>query len=540
MGTVLTGSDPRIPEALLDPAAYPHAATDIRLIETHISWVLLAGEFAYKLKKPVNLGFLDFSRLEQRLHFCREELRLNRRLAPSMYLDVAPLRRTEHGLRFSEVCAEAKDPLADSPAQESPVVEYAVRMRRFPQHAQLDRQLAAGNLEPSDMESMAALIAEFHTHAARIPAASDWGTPDAVVAPVRENFAQLGQFLDTPGLARLERWSRTTFARLESRFAVRRAAGFVRECHGDLHLRNMARSGDGFIAFDGIEFEPALRWIDIFSDLAFLVMDLESRGHRDLAWRLLNHWLAITGDYAGLDLLPWYLVYRHLVRAKVDGIRLQQSGTDAAEQEYLRQRIDRHLALAEATAQPGNAGMAPALLMTCGLSGSGKSWLARELSGLLPAIVLRSDIERKRMFGPGRKDGPLDQGIYSHQSTAFTYARLRDLARAVLRSGHTVIVDASFLKPDRRAPFIELAGQLGANYLWLRCEAPSGVLQQRVAARAQAGDDPSDAGPDVLAAQLEAAELPAADSAQTLTVCTDDTLDYQGLLKQIHERLGAS
>ncbi len=524
--STLTGpmprSDPdmRIPQSLLDPSVYPHPAADIRLVETHISWVLLAGDYAYKLKKPVNLGFLDFSRLAQRKHFCEEELRLNRRLAPSMYLDVVTLRRTDQGLRF---------------ADHGPVIEYAVRMRRFRQASQLDRQLEAGKLDGSDMESMAELIANFHLYAERAPAAVDWGTPSAVLAPVRANFRQLSDAMNTPLLARLEQWTETTFTRLALRLAIRRAAGFVRECHGDLHLRNMARTDHGFLAFDGIEFEPSLRWIDVFSDLAFLVMDLESRGHRNLGWRLLNHWLAITGDYAGLDLLPWYLVYRHMVRAKVDGIRLAQPGLDAAETEYLQQRIDRHLTLADQATLPAS----PALMMTCGLSGSGKSWLARELSGLLPAVVLRSDIERKRLLGPGRRDGPLGQGIYSSQAGDLTYARLRDLARTVLASGHSVIVDASFLQPERRTPFMDLAAQLELPYLWLCCEAPEAVLRQRVVARASSGEDPSDAGPAVLAAQLRTEHgVPAVESDRTLIVHTDRRLDPDLLLGRIRALSG--
>jgi len=519
-------SDPDrlIPQSLLDPAVYPHPAADIQLIETHISWVLLAGDYAYKLKKPINLGFLDFSLLAQRKHFCEEELRLNRRLAPSMYLDVVTLRRTDQGVRFTD---------------HGPVVEYAVRMRRFEQDAQLDRQLKAGKLDTADMERMADLIASFHLNAARAPAESNWGTPGAVAAPARENFHQLASSLDSPLLTRLEHWTETTYARLTIRLATRRAAGFIRECHGDLHLRNMARTDSGFLAFDGIEFEPALRWIDVFSDLAFLVMDLESRGHRDLGWRLLNDWLTITGDYSGLDLLPWYLVYRHMVRAKVDGIRLAQPDLDTAEIKYLQQRIDRHLMLAEAATLPVSPHSQPALIMTCGLSGSGKSWLARELSGLLPAVVLRSDIERKRLLGPGRSDGPLDQGIYSNAAGDLTYARLRDLARTVLASGHTTIVDASFLQAGRRTPFMELAAKLGIPYLWLCCEAPAAVLRQRVSDRSGRGDDPSDAGPAVLAAQLRTDHgLPADESDRTLTVRTDRPLDLDLLVGQIRALTG--
>lgn len=507
----------RIPEALLHSAAYPHPAADIRLIETHISWVLLAGDFAYKLKKPVDLGFLDFSRLARRKHFCEEELRLNRRLAPRLYLDVMTLSETDQGLRFGG---------------SGKIVEYAVRMRRFPQQAQLDRQLDQGDLDEDDMDPIADLIGEFHLGALVAPAAARWGTPEAVAAPARENFAQLRDVVDDPVVSMLQGWTEQAYPRLALRFAVRRATGFVRECHGDLHLRNMARIGGQYLAFDGIEFEPALRWIDVISDAAFLFMDLQSRDHPRLAWRFLNRWLMVTGDYAGLDLLDWYVVYRHMVRAKVDGIRLGQTGLAEEESRHLRQRLQHHLSLAHATTKRTS----PALLMTWGLSGSGKSWLARQLAPALPAVIVRSDVERKRMLGAGVPDAPLDQGIYSSKASDLTYARLRELARKVLASGHNVIVDASFLDPARWTPFVELARHFCVPHLFLRCEADREVLQERVVARARGGDDPSDAGLAVLAAQCQRFGDSGPD-ADAVTIHTDRNPDMDRLGDEIRMRL---
>ena len=515
-----------ITEALRDPAVYPHPAADIRLIETHISWVLLAGDFAYKLKKPVDLGFLDFSSLARRKHFCEEELRLNRRLAPDLYLDVVTLRRTSSGLRFGDT---------------GEIVEYAVRMRRFPQAAQLDRQLAAGGVGREDMDRIAEFIGEFHRRADVAPAATPWGSPREVMAPAFENFTQMETTWpgSAPGsapdstIAALRRWTEQTASRLAVRFAIRRATGHIRECHGDLHLRNMARIDGDLLAFDGIEFAPALRWIDVISDAAFLFMDLESRDRPRLAWRFLNQWLAVTGDYGGLDLLPWYLVYRHMVRAKVDAIRLGQGALEDEEERYLRRRIQRHLQLAKSNSRKGS----PALIMTWGLSGSGKSWLAAALGCSLPAVVLRSDLERKRLLGEGGRDAPLDQGIYSRVASDQTYRRLRDLARRILRSGFTVIVDASFLDPGRRTPFIELATELDVPQLFLRCEADPEVLYQRVVTRAREGHDPSDAGPGVLAAQRRRyGDL--APEADSLIVHTDRDIDLDSLGDRVRERLG--
>lgn len=513
----LVHADTTIAQALQSPDVYPHPAADIRLIETHISWVFLAGSYAYKLKKPVDLGFLDFSSLARRKHFCEEELRLNRRLAPAIYQDVVTLRRTAGGLRFGD---------------SGEIVEYAVRMRRFPQSGQLDRQLAAGRLDEQDVDRIAALVGAFHRSTDLAPAAAEWGSPRTVAAPAFENFIQMETLWPESRVAELKRWTEQTWARLAMRFAIRRATGHVRECHGDLHLRNMARIGGEFVAFDGIEFDPALRWIDVISDTAFLFMDLESRDRPRLAWRFMNRWLEITGDYSGMDLLPWYVVYRHMVRAKVDAIRLGQGTLGDEEAAHLGRRIRHHLDLAGAWLGQGSGG----LLMTWGLSGSGKSRLAASLGGALPAVVLRSDVERKRLLGKGSRDMPLDLGIYSRTASDLTYGRLLDLTRKILTSGFRVIVDASFLEPARRAPFVDLAARLGVPHLFLRCEAPPEILRERVVRRAQEGHDPSDAGPEVLAAQMSRYQSlgPETDS---LVVDTDRDPDLSHLTGQIRDRL---
>ncbi len=510
--------------SLLSPECFPHPADPVELIETHISWVLLAGDFAYKLKKPVDLGFLDFTTLERRAHFCAEELRINRRLAPELYLDVVTLRRAGGRLRFGD---------------QGDIVEYAVRMRRFDQDQQLDRCLDRGDLGATDVDEIAALIGTFHESAATAPDTSDWGTPEAVLRPVRENFAHLGPGLGDVSreraVAQLRRWTDAVFPVLSPVIADRRHGGRVRECHGDLHLRNMARVGGRIVAFDGIEFDPALRWIDVLSDSAFLIMDLESRGRRGLAWRFLNGWLRITGDFEGLALLRWYLAYRHMVRAKVDAIRLTQPGLEPDEDSRLRGRIDGHLALAmEAAAEPS-----PVLIIASGVSGSGKSWLAERIAERLPAVWLRSDIERKRLFGldPTERPGPERVAeIYGPGATRRTYRRLADLAGIVLRAGLNVIVDATYLSRVERESLVALADTLGVPAVILACHAPPAELERRVRRRRQAGRDPSDADLNVLRDQLRRQE-PFAMSEPVIEVLTDETLDIGELLADIRGRL---
>lgn len=510
---------------LLSPDCFPHPADVVELIETHISWVLLAGDYAYKIKKPVDLGFLDFTTLERRAYFCTEELRINRRLAPQLYLDVATLRRNNDRLRFGD---------------RGEIVDYAVRMRRFDQDQQLDRCLQRGDFGPAEVDEIGELIGRFHESAPTAPEESAWGRPDTVLRPVRENFTQLGPRLADGGrrapVERLREWTEASFPVLAPAIARRRSAGRVRECHGDLHLRNMARVDGRIVAFDGIEFDPALRWIDVVSDSAFLMMDLDSRGHRPLAWRFLNRWLRVTGDYDGLALLRWYLVYRHMVRTKVDAIRLGQRGLGAAEASRLGGRIDRHLSLAlEASADP-----APGLIVACGVSGSGKSWLAERLAESLPAVWLRSDVERKRMFDMDAADRPSAESaeaLYSTETTRRTYQRLADLAAATLEAGLVVIVDATFLKREDRRALAGVAERMNTPQVVLSCSAPLDVLEARVSRRREQDRDPSDADLAVLRDQLGNQES-FGQTESVIEVGTGDPVDVDRLATDLRRALG--
>jgi uncharacterized protein len=480
-------TSPEFVAQLLRPQAWPWPADRVELIETHISWVFLAGEFACKFKKPIELGFLDFRERERRVHFCEEELRLNRRLAPEIYLDVLGARQTPDGWRVG-------------PPGEG--AEPAVRMRRFPDDARLDRQLEAGLLGGEELVVFARELARFQRSLPPALPGSGFGDAQAVARPPLANFRALqDQGLDAHSAARVEAlkaWTLDRAAKLAPLFDARLAGGFIREGHGDLHLANMVRLAERIAAFDGIEFDPALRWIDLQSEVAFLLMDLESRERPELGWRFYNAWLAALGDYDGLAVLGWYLVYRHLVRAKVDGIRLAQAGLEGGEAARLRTRQARHIELAAWHARPPP----PLLLITTGYSGSGKSRLAARLSARLPAAWLRSDLERKRLHGldpmAAAPEG-VGQGLYSAASTERTYTRLAQLARTALGAGFNTLLDAAFLEADRRDAFVELGLQAGARPVVLACEAPAELLRARVAGRR---GDPSDADLAVLEAQL--------------------------------------
>jgi aminoglycoside phosphotransferase family enzyme len=372
-------------EALSNPLHYPHPATPVVKLETHISYIFLAGDYAYKIKKPLNLGFLDFTSLEQRKLYCSEEVRLNRRLAPDLYIDFIP------------ISGSVDQPiLGGDPVN---ALEYAVRMRRFAQHALLDRCLSEGILKPHHMDALARQLAQFHGSIARAGGDTPFGTPEHVQQPVLDNFTQTRALLKDPEdlrkLAELERWSKAIYERLQPLLTSRRAEGFIRECHGDLHLGNMILQDDEITVFDCIEFNEDLRWIDTISDLAFLTMDLHRRGASALAWRLLNGYLEFSGDYAGLQILTYYQVYRAMVRAKIAAIRLNQPDLDAGQQAETQKECRSYLDLALHFSHP----LAPFLLITHGVSGSGKTHITAQLLELMSAIRIRSDVERKRLFG---------------------------------------------------------------------------------------------------------------------------------------------
>lgn len=356
--------------------------SDAELIETHISWVLLSGKFAYKIKKSLNLGFVDFSTLARRHFCCQEELRLNRRLAPDVYLDVIAITGTIELPLFSG---------------SGEIIEYCVKMRRFSQEGLLSHhpKLITERL----VASLAGDVAGFHADIDRAGPQLEYGSPERIIRPVLENFEQIQTLLDDSTLedllSELRRWTVSRFQLLRGTMERRKSEGFVRECHGDLHLGNIALEADRLIIFDGIEFNPDLRWVDTMSELAFLLMDIEEKGSSRLSWRLLDSYLEITGDYRGLEMLNFYIVYRAMVRAKVSSLRSAQSDTSEAERRALAADVHRYLE----TAQKHTHAQAVALLITHGLSASGKSTYCRQLLEQLPAVRLRSDVERKRLAG---------------------------------------------------------------------------------------------------------------------------------------------
>lgn len=482
---------------LLDPGAYPHPVDRVDAMTTHISQLFLAGDFVYKLKRPVSLGFVDFSTLGRRRFYCEEELRLNRRLAPQLYLDVVPVVRARDRVRVMG---------------EGEVIDYAVRMRRFPQQSLLSEQPLDGAL----IDRLAERVASFHSSLTPAPPDTPYGDPVAVSAPMLDNFPPLRAALahcDDPDgalalrLQRLERWTHKRFAALRAVIEERRRAGFIRECHGDMHRGNIVVLDGQPVIFDCLEFNPSLRWIDTMSEVAFLTMDLAESGASSFARRLLNRYLEVTGDYSGLQLLRFYQVYRALVRAKVCAIQFMQSGA-LSEQDRgkVRDAFQHYVALARYCTGRHR----PKLFITHGLSGSGKTWIGNLLREHLPIIQIRSDIERKRLAGVAEHEALSAQQRarqYSAEMTDKTYARLLALARELVDTGFSVLVDAAFLKRRQRTAFQALAQTLNCPHRILVMQAPMHLLRERISARSRAGGDASDADIDVLSLQIANREL---------------------------------
>ncbi|SEA39237.1 hypothetical protein SAMN05660420_01976 [Desulfuromusa kysingii] len=508
-------------EGLQNPTCYKHPVDEVKLVETHISWVFLAGEFAYKLKKPVNFGFLDFSTLNNRHHYCQEELRLNRRFAPQLYLDVI------------SIGGSPEKPLLGV----TPAIDYLVKMKRFSRQDELDLLLQQHRLTATMIESFATSLATIHQQAPILDNDSDFGSLTAIRAPVKENFKQLRTLLPNTKqqqqLQDLKGWSRSRLEQLILLIEQRKRDGFIRECHGDVHLANMVWFHNQPLLFDCIEFNDNFRCIDVINDTAFLLMDLEDRKAEPLSWRFLNHYLQRTGDYSALPLLNYYKSYRALVRAKVLALRLQQPDLTHTEQEQHYCQLQSYLDLARCYSQP----RATPLIICHGFSAAGKTTLCKQLAALCGAVCIDSDIERKRLHGlaPGEKSGSgIDAGIYSPQSSLHTYTRLLQLSATILNAGFPVIVDATYLLQQQRSAMQHLAKQSGVPFVILDFEVSEEELFERIAIRSRQPGGVSEATSAVLTQQLKTAEpLSTAEKQLTISITADRTAD--AIAKQLKQ-----
>jgi uncharacterized protein len=479
---------PALIQQMLEPAFYPHPVNEpIQCIQTHISYVLLTGDYAYKVKKPMNFGFLDFSTLEKRHHFCAEELRLNQRGAAELYLEVIPI--TEAGNRL-QLGGTGK------------AIEYTVKMRQFPQSSLFTALFDRGELTAPLLEQLARVLANFHAQGATNDYIRSFGTVEKIRQAIDENYEQTLSYVGGPQtqqqLDETRQYTDRLFAEQHALFDSRIEHNWIRECHGDVHLRNIAlghddQGHDKIWLFDCIEFNEPFRFVDVMFDIAYIIMDLDARDRRDLSSLFLNAYIEQTGDWEGLQVLPLYLSRQSYVRAKVTSFLLSDPSVPEATKQEASATAARYYRLAWEYTQPQQG----RLILMAGLSGSGKSTVARHLAQTQGAIQIRSDAVRKHLAGiPLDAHGSND--LYTAEMTQKTYDRLLQLGVTLATQGYTVILDAKYDRQPLRQAAIAQAHAQHLPLQILHCTAPLSALQERLQQR---HDDISDATADLLPKQ---------------------------------------
>lgn len=448
--------------------------TDIEVLETHISWVVLHGDYAFKFKKPVNFSFLNFSTLERRKHFCEQELLLNRNFSLALYLCVLPVTCSGETYQFSG---------------EGDIVDYCLKMVRFNQSDLFDERVNQETFEATWMDMLASDVASFHGEA-RVEQGPSFSHGQYLSDHIKENLSVIHEY---SSIRSMETYAVEELAAKAGLLYQRQVGGYVRQCHGDLHLKNISLFKGHPVAFDCIEFSDAFSVIDVLNDVAFLVMDCDVRNRSDLGYRFLSRYLEQTEDYGGLELFKLYLFYRATVRAKVAALT---AGKDASES---HEQVFQYLHLAETYINRTS----PKLFAVGGLSGSGKSHLALKGCGVEHAIILRTDFIRKQIISDAS-----DIELYGDEMNARTYENMFSQADTILRAGFSVILDATFLDKKFRDKFWQLANKTSVSsmFYWLNMDVD--MLKARVYERSITKNDVSDADLEVLEKQLENYQRP--------------------------------
>ena len=504
---------PALIQQMMQPEFYPHPVTaPVQLIQTHVSYVLLTGDYAYKLKKPVNFGFLDYSTIAKRQHFCQEELRLNQRCAKELYLEVLPI--AEVGDRFQ---------LSGS----GEVADYTLKMRQFPQEGLLANLYEQGKLSEPLLQTLAQTIAQFHAITATNDHIRAFGEPARVREAIDENFEQTAQYIGTAQTQvqfdATRAYNDRLFSEQSDLFRARMQSNHIRECHGDLHLDNICLWDDKLWLFDCIEFNEPFRFVDVMYDIAYVIRDLEARDRVDLSTLFLNAYTEQTGDWEGLQVLPFYVNRQAYVRAKIVSFLLDDPAVPAADKQKAQETAARFYRLAAQYSQPRQG----QITLMCGLSGSGKSTTARQLAGQTGAVHIRSDAVRKHLGNVPLEQRGGDE-LYSPEMTQRTYDRLLHLGITLAQQGYSVILDAKYDRQALREAAITAAAQHQFPLHILHCDAPLEVLRDRLQKRT---GDIADATADLLPKQFlepfTATELP-------FVKAIDTTQPIAGLLQELN------
>ncbi len=523
---------PDFVRAMLDASFYPHHPVEVELIQTHISYVFLAGDRVYKVKKAVRFSFLDFSTIERRRFYCHEEVRLNRRLAADVYLGVVaicetggefslasqdtgcdgPFMKMKLRVRSSKFQVSREDPPAPASPGAADVVDYAVVMRRLPEEQMLSAILARGEAGDRHIEAIAERLVEFHRGAAAGPEITANGDParirEAMDADFAESYRYRGRTISQDDDRAIQRFCRDYLATRESLFRRRQAEGRIRDCHGDLRAEHVCFAG-GLTVIDCIEFEPRFRQRDVAAEVAFLAMDIEDLGHKELARRLVRRYSELADDPDLPSLVPFYGCHLAYIRGKVDSLKSLEAEVGEAERSAAESSARRHFALAHRLTWT----YSPMVIAVCGLSGTGKTSVAEALVARTGFAHLSSDIFRKKLTGYStNQPAPVAAraSLYSEEMGRRTYAAMMAATARHLRAGEGVVLDATFQRQAHREPVYEVARAGGVSVLFAECRCPEPEIRRRLEARVRSAEGPSDADWDVYLAQRGAWEDPPA------------------------------
>ena len=502
---------PPLIQQMLEPDFYPHPVQEpIELLQTHISFILLTGEYAYKIKKIVDFGFLDYSTLEKRRYFCEQELRMNQQQAPDLYLEVLPIIEIGDRFQFGE--------------QEDSGIEYALKMRQFPEENLLINLFTQDQLTTKEMEELGKVVAQFHQNCPTNHDILKWGEIAQIRHSIDGNYQKTQKYIGCcqtqEQYEQTKQYTDSFFETYEAVFQSRIDHHWIRECHGDLHLKNICLYQNQILLFDRIEFNEEFRFVDVMYDVAFVVMDLEGRGRADLGNRFLNTYIEQMGDWEGLQLLPFYLTRQAYVRAKVNSLILDDPAVSEEQKEIAKQEAIQYYKLAWQYTRRSSGG----IVMMSGLSGSGKSTTARKLSKRLNAIHIRSDAVRKHLahvplYEPGGEE------IYTLEMTEKTYQRLLELGLLLAKQGFWVILDAKYDQQEQRGKVIETCNSYQLPLQIIECTAPMDILQERLQHRQ---GDIADATADLLTSQRAKAQPFTDDEKNYLTtIDTTQNIDNQ-------------
>jgi len=520
---------PLLIEAMGQPGFFPDSAVPVELRQTHISYVFLVGEFVYKVKKPVRFTFLDYSTLEQRHHFCQEEVRLNRRLAPTVYLGVVPILKGHGGFVLGNGIAEPET---------RTVAEYAVKMRRLPEDRMLDALVKACKIGVSEIEAIARKLVSFHL-AASADRAPIYGAPDSIWQKLSDNFTEtepfIGKTISQSKFTSIQDFSVASMNERRTLFEIRIHEKRIREGHGDLRAEHICLT-EPIAVFDCIEFSESLRYCDVASEIAFLAMDLDFLGAHELSERLVTTYATTAQDKTFLTLIPFYKCYRAFVRGKVESLKSREKEVSELERERAAAQAKRYFRLSYRYAKGAPP---PSLLIVCGLAGTGKSTITRILRDLTGFEVLNSDAVRKRIRGistTARISHDDRSNLYSDSFTQLTYGTLLAEAERSLRAGRGMIVDATFKDPEHRRLFLESAQRMGVPVLFVECQAHKQEVLRRLRRRVIQADEVSDATVKVYLQQW-GEFVPLSEIADHCHIRFDTERDWENELKRVEDFL---